>query len=173
MSDLEFLGTDRPRGHCDRCGRFTWSSTEIGEACGIPQPHGFPCSGTIRSSEVRVSGTLPTESFPSDEPKEPLAHGFTEWPMPPGTIRYHKRVDENFALVIEPDDGTHDCPPERACWIYEQETVAHAVGDTGRALMFYHQRLAFANREPLTSDEAVRAWKSEHGIDPDVEWRGY
>lgn len=36
-----------PLARCTGCGRSTWSAAALGTVCGMPQPEGPPCEGTM------------------------------------------------------------------------------------------------------------------------------
>lgn len=43
---MEWLN-DPALGKCNRCGRSTWSRSEVGKEDRMPQPDGGPCGGLI------------------------------------------------------------------------------------------------------------------------------
>jgi hypothetical protein len=41
------LRDEAPRQRCSSCQRYTWSTEEFGQTCGMPQPSGERCPGTF------------------------------------------------------------------------------------------------------------------------------
>lgn len=44
---LKHLAPDAPNLVCSGCGRKTWSSSDVGEVCGMSQPDGSKCQGVF------------------------------------------------------------------------------------------------------------------------------
>lgn len=76
-----------PLSTCSVCGRSTWSASEAGQTCGMPQPSGVTCSGvflpvegaTTRPSTAddviaEVEDRLRSYSHPEDARRIALLH---------------------------------------------------------------------------------------------------
>lgn len=63
------LRDDAPSQQCGRCGRYTWSPSEFGTECRMPQPDGYPCGGRFEPPGIlldlyaaRVGAPIPTDA---------------------------------------------------------------------------------------------------------------
>jgi hypothetical protein len=122
------LRDDAPSQQCSGCRRFTWSTSEFGQVCNMPQPDGRRCTGRFMPSDP-VSQDLPVADWRGktfagiEEPGEHARRAVHPTHDPdlllalttPGVGTWCSRCDRQVAdgRSIATDHGAEPCPAYR------------------------------------------------------------